>query len=73
MKTVREGHLCWRVNDELTVADRASLEIHSQCPPDVARVIMNAWHQGFIELGVNFSERELALLGLTANHSQTDP
>ena len=72
MKTIREGHPCWPVDDMLATADRASLEIHAECPPDIARIIMNAWHKGYIELGVNFTERELALLGLAQSRSATN-
>lgn len=66
MKTIKEGHPCWRVEGELDVWDRATLEIGNECPEHIAKAVMTAWHHGYIELGVNFSERELALLGLTA-------
>ena len=72
MKTIREGHPCWHVADSDRVTDRAYLEINPQCPANIAGVIMKAYSMGYIELGVNFTERELALLALSQNRSATN-
>ena len=72
MKTIREGHPCWPVADSDRVTDRAYLEINPQCPANIASVIMKAYVMGYIELGVNFTERELALLGLAHSRSATN-
>jgi hypothetical protein len=65
LRTIRKGDPAFVIDNGLTIANRASIQINESCPRDVARLIAMAVENNWIESVAYVKERELVLLGLT--------
>ena len=65
IRKVKPGDKHFKIQDNLTMCDRAAIEISQSCPSSISSIILDAYNRGWIKPIAHITEREMIFAGLT--------
>lgn len=65
IKSIRPGDKLYKISNGFMMADRASIEISSNCPTQYASIIAQCYQNGWISAVAHVTEKEYIVMGLS--------
>ncbi len=65
IRKLKPGQKGFQIQGDITLCDRAAIEIDPRCPSNISNYIMWAYQQGYIKPVAYVTEQELTFMGLT--------